>query len=81
MLLIWRLRLRAKLRVAKQAKVAQRYLLLRRYFRAWEVKVGRRRREGKLKEFQLRATKKLFDRECLYRKASRHGPHVRFRMA
>ncbi|KAI0637076.1 hypothetical protein C8Q77DRAFT_1215897 [Trametes polyzona] len=60
MLLAWRLRLRAKLRMVKQAKVAQKQLLLRRYLHTWKAKVAERQRERKLKEFQTRVVKQYF---------------------
>lgn len=60
MLLIWRLRLRAKLRRAKQAKAAQKHLLLRRYLHIWTAKVAEKQRERKLEEFQRRVVKRSF---------------------
>ncbi|OJT15746.1 hypothetical protein TRAPUB_4382 [Trametes pubescens] len=60
MLLIWRLRLRAKLRRAKQAKAAQKHLLLRRYLHMWTAKVAEKQRERKLQEFQRRIVKRSF---------------------
>ena len=67
MLLAWRLQLRAKLRMAKQAKTAQKHILLRRCFRTWAAKVEEHKRTRKLKDFELRATKKYLQREffCL----------------
>lgn len=61
MLLTWRLELRAKLRMVKQAKTAQKHLLVRRYFRAWSTKLEERRRQQKLKQFQLRVVKTHFE--------------------
>ncbi|KAH9946207.1 uncharacterized protein BXZ73DRAFT_86381 [Epithele typhae] len=60
MLLQWRLQLRSKLKVIKQAKTARKYLLLRRCFHVWSAKVEEQRRERKLQQFQLRATRKHF---------------------
>ncbi|KAI0374779.1 hypothetical protein BV20DRAFT_1010391 [Pilatotrama ljubarskyi] len=60
MLLAWRLQLRAKLRMVKQAKVAQKRLLLRRYFHAWKAKLAEKQRERKLKEFERRVVKQYF---------------------
>lgn len=61
MMLTWRLQLRAHLRKAKQAKVARKYLLLRRCFHVWTAKVEEKRREKKLREFQVRKAKKVFE--------------------
>ena len=63
MLLAWRLQLRAKLRTVKQAKSAQKHLLLRRYFRTWAAKVEEQRRTRKLKAFELRSAKTYFLRK------------------
>ncbi|KAM5538990.1 hypothetical protein V8D89_007213 [Ganoderma adspersum] len=60
-MLSWRLQLRAHLRKAKQAKVARKYLLLRRCFHTWTAKVEEKRREKKLREFQMRKAKKVFE--------------------
>ncbi|KAI0361981.1 hypothetical protein OH77DRAFT_1388452 [Trametes cingulata] len=60
MLLAWRLQLRAKLRLVKQAKVAQKRLLVRRCFHAWKVKLAEKQRERKLKEFERRVVKQYF---------------------
>ncbi|TBU50663.1 hypothetical protein BD309DRAFT_944429 [Dichomitus squalens] len=61
MMLAWRLKLRTRLRMVKQAKIARKYLLLRRCLHMWTAKVEEKRREKKLKEFELRATKKTFE--------------------
>ncbi|KAI0664914.1 Sfi1 spindle body protein-domain-containing protein [Cubamyces menziesii] len=66
MLLNWRLQLRAKLRMVKQAKAAQKHLLLRRYLHVWKVKAAEKQRERKLKEFQRRTVAQYF-REWLER--------------
>ncbi|KAI0831195.1 Sfi1 spindle body protein-domain-containing protein [Trametes gibbosa] len=60
MLLAWRLRLRAKLRMVKQAKVAQKQLLLRRSFHTWTAKVAEKQRERKLQGFQRRVVTQYF---------------------
>ncbi|KAI8998736.1 Sfi1 spindle body protein-domain-containing protein [Trametes punicea] len=60
MLLTWRLQLRAKLRMVKQAKAAQKQLLLRRYFHVWQGRAAEKQRERKLKEFQRRLVKQYF---------------------
>ncbi|KAI0781045.1 hypothetical protein BD413DRAFT_462348 [Trametes elegans] len=56
----WRVQLRAKLRMVKQAKVTQRQLLMRRHFLAWKDKLAERQRERKLKEFQRRIVQQYF---------------------
>ena len=65
MLLTWRLQLRAKLRLVKQAKAAQKYLVMRRCFRAWAAKVQEKKRLRKLKQFELRVAKRYFEGECI----------------
>ncbi|KAI1795981.1 hypothetical protein LXA43DRAFT_697884 [Ganoderma leucocontextum] len=61
MMLTWRLQLRAHLRKAKQAKVARKYFVLRRCFHVWTAKVEEKRREKKLREFQMRKAKKVLE--------------------
>ena len=61
MILAWRLKLRAHLRMAKQAKVARKQLLLRRFLHVWTAKVEEKRRNKKLKQFELRTTKRIFE--------------------
>ena len=61
MMLSWRLKLRAHLRMVKQAKVARKYLLLRRCLHLWTTKLSEKRRRKKLKEFEQRLTKKFFE--------------------
>ena len=61
MMLTWRLKLRAHLRMVKQAKVARKYLLLRRCLHLWTTKLQEKRRQNKLKEFEQRLTKKFFE--------------------
>ncbi len=81
MMLTWRLQLRAHLRKAKQAKIARKYLLLRRCFHVWTAKVEEKRREKKLREFQMRKAKKVFEGE--YYSRPRNVRHVlnNFRVA
>ncbi|KAI0748015.1 hypothetical protein C8Q80DRAFT_1104403 [Daedaleopsis nitida] len=61
MLFAWRLQLRAKLRMVKQAKVAQKYLLVRRCFKVWTAKVAEKKRLQKLQELELRVAKRYFE--------------------
>lgn len=61
MLLAWRLRLRDKLRMMKQAKVAQKQLAVKRYFHQWHKNVAEKQRDRKVKAFQLRVAKRYFD--------------------
>ena len=61
MMLSWRLKLRAHLRMVKQAKVVRTYLLLRRCLHLWTAKLQEKRRQKKLKEFEQRLTKKFFE--------------------
>ena len=61
MLLTWRLELRAKLRMVKQAKAARKYLFMRRCIRVWAAKLEEKRRLQKLKEFDLKVVKRYFE--------------------
>ncbi|RPD79963.1 hypothetical protein L226DRAFT_550172 [Lentinus tigrinus ALCF2SS1-7] len=60
MLLTWRLQLRAKLRMVKQAKAARKHLLMRRCVRIWAAKLEEKRRLQKLKQFELKAIQRHF---------------------
>lgn len=81
MLLIWRLRLRAKLRRAKQAKAAQKHLLLRRYLHIWTAKVAEKQRERKLEEFQRRVVKRSFYSQCICLSIGRVADLITYSMA
>ncbi|CAL1704876.1 unnamed protein product [Somion occarium] len=54
MLLAWRLHLRTRLKMARQAKQIERHLAMRRAFRAWVAKLEEKRREQKVKVFEQR---------------------------
>ncbi|KAH9951317.1 Sfi1 spindle body protein-domain-containing protein [Amylocystis lapponica] len=61
MLLTWRLQLRAKLRMIKQAKIAQKYFMMRDCLNKWHKQLVQRRLEKKLREFESRLARKYFD--------------------
>ena len=54
MILTWRLRLRAKLKLNKQAKVAEKYFTIRNAWKTWREKVEDKRRQQKLRVFEIR---------------------------
>ncbi|KAI0341741.1 hypothetical protein BDW22DRAFT_1485199 [Trametopsis cervina] len=54
MVLVWRLQLRAKLKLVKQAKAIEKYFVMRNAWRIWQEKQAGKRREQKLKVFDAR---------------------------
>ncbi|KAI0721662.1 hypothetical protein C8T65DRAFT_800148 [Cerioporus squamosus] len=77
MLLAWRLQLRAKLRMVKQAKVARKHLLMRRCMRVWREKLEDKRRLQKLKEFELKVAKRHFEGKHQWRQRAREERTVK----
>ncbi|GBE82341.1 hypothetical protein SCP_0407250 [Sparassis crispa] len=61
MLLVWRLELRTKLRMIKQAKLANKYFVLRTFYNKWAAKLVQRRLETKLKVFEGQIVKKFLE--------------------
>ncbi|KZT68998.1 hypothetical protein DAEQUDRAFT_765781 [Daedalea quercina L-15889] len=59
-LLGWRLQLRAKLKMIKQARIAHKFFLQRTYFKLWLTNVKQQRLQRKRKEFQIRVAQKYF---------------------
>ncbi|KAH7912247.1 hypothetical protein BJ138DRAFT_1178988 [Hygrophoropsis aurantiaca] len=57
-LLKWRIHLRTKLKILKQAKVVEKYFLQRRSINQWRIKLEDRRRLKKLKEVEARKLEK-----------------------
>lgn len=54
MVMIWRVQLRAKLKLAKQARIAEKYFAIRNAWKMWQEKLAEKRRERKLKVFEAR---------------------------
>lgn len=54
MMLVWRLQLRAKLKLVKQAKLVEKYFIIRMAWKKWQQKLEDKRREQKLKIFETR---------------------------
>ena len=54
MLFLWRLRLRAQAKQARQARHAEKFFVTRSAWRKWAEKVKERKREKKVKEFEAR---------------------------
>jgi protein SFI1 len=63
MLIIWRLALRRKHKAAKQARLAEKHLVVRRTWTKWRERVEQRKREHKMKEFEQRKVRKIFSGE------------------
>ncbi|TFY83893.1 hypothetical protein EWM64_g113 [Hericium alpestre] len=59
-MLAWRLALRAKLKLVRQGRVAEKFFAVRRAWRLWVQRAEEQKREKKLKELEVRRTKKLF---------------------
>ena len=59
-LLAWRLQLRARLKMLKQARIAQKFFLQRRYFKLWLVRLKEERLEKKRREFEGRVVQRYF---------------------
>ncbi|OBZ75311.1 hypothetical protein A0H81_04427 [Grifola frondosa] len=59
-LLVWRLQLRVRLKMNRQAKVAHKFFLMRSCWHKLIIKVEERRRESKLKAFEVQITKRFF---------------------
>jgi protein SFI1 len=53
-LLKWRIHLRAKLKLLKQARIVEKFFLQRKVLKAWKAKFEERRRLKKLKELEIR---------------------------
>lgn len=61
MLLLWRLQLRKKLKLAKQAKLAEKFFVMRGAWRTWLAKVAEKKRGRKVKDFERRVAKRYFE--------------------
>lgn len=62
-MLAWRIRLREKLKLMKQAKIAEKFLLLRRAWKSWKTKVEDSKRDHKVKLWERAKLKVAFERE------------------
>jgi protein SFI1 len=62
-LFAWRLRLREKLKLAKQARIAERFLLMRRSWKSWKVRMEDAKLEKKLKLWEKAKLKIAFERK------------------
>jgi protein SFI1 len=58
MLVAWRIRLRSNLKLAKQARLAEKYLTVRRTWNIWGDKLSQKIRERKLEELRKQKLKK-----------------------
>ncbi|EMD38501.1 hypothetical protein CERSUDRAFT_153416 [Gelatoporia subvermispora B] len=59
-LLAWRLQLRMKVRMAKQARIAHKFFTVKKYMQKWAQRSQERSREKNLKVFEGRIVKKFF---------------------
>lgn len=53
-LLKWRIQLRAKMKLLKQARFVENFILQRRILKAWKVKFEERQRQKKLEHLEIR---------------------------
>lgn len=65
MMLVWRTQLRAKLKLVRQAKLVEKYFIVRSAWEKWQVKLAERRREQKVKAFESRLVGSYFRGEYL----------------
>lgn len=61
MLLLWRLQLRKKLKLAKQAKLADKFFVMRGAWRTWLAQVAEKKRNKKVKDFERKIAKRYFE--------------------
>lgn len=64
MILTWRLQLRARLKLAKQARAAEKYFAMRSAWKIWHVKLADKRRDRKLKVFEARILRSYLQGMC-----------------
>jgi protein SFI1 len=62
-MLTWRIQLRRHTKLAKQARTAEKHLILRSAWVKWRHVIEERARQGKLQAFQRQKTRKIFDSE------------------
>ena len=60
-LLVWRVQLRIKLKMAKHAKVARKYLLLKNAWQKWKEMTEVRKRESKVQVLNTKLTKRFYE--------------------
>ncbi|TFK54938.1 hypothetical protein OE88DRAFT_1653513 [Heliocybe sulcata] len=72
MLHIWRIQLRVRLKTIKQAKIAEKFFLMRRAWRHWHDKLEEQKREKKLKLLEQRMLLVHFDRWIQRTREQRH---------
>lgn len=63
MLFQWRVKLRERIKMAKQAKVAEKYFVMKRAWKLLKAKTEERRRERKVREWEKARVKKVFGSE------------------
>lgn len=60
MLLVWRIQLRARLRMVKEARLAQKYFLQRRFWKQWKTQFAQKKLDKKLVDFEARLARRHF---------------------
>jgi protein SFI1 len=60
MLLAWRLQLRSKLKMVKQGRMAEKFLISRRAWKIWTHKLEEKQRQKKLQDLERRKMRKYF---------------------
>jgi hypothetical protein len=66
MLLAWRIHLRTKFKMIKQARLAEKFFVIRKAWRIWTDRFEENSREKKLKALEKRRLKKCFDGIALW---------------
>lgn len=72
MLHMWRIQLRVRLKMIKQAKIAEKFFLMRRAWKHWVEKVEEQKRQKKLKLLEQRMLLQYFDRWIQRTREQRH---------
>ncbi|TFY66150.1 hypothetical protein EVG20_g4945 [Dentipellis fragilis] len=72
MMLTWRLHLRAKLKLVRQARLVEKYFLVRRAWMLWVQRSNEQKRERKLTEFKAAKAKKILISWLQQSKRRRH---------
>lgn len=66
MFFLWRRAVRKKQKIARAARVAEKYLVLRRTWNAWRERVAASKRDKKVKELDVMRTTRLFNCSLLF---------------
>jgi protein SFI1 len=80
-MLRWRIRLRERLKMVRQAKIADKFLVLRRTWKRWKTQLEDAKRLKKVKLWDRAKLKAAFEREYLFMKVKFSPNPPLFRLA